>query len=328
MSNPPDRPWTEEEKYFLLTEILKKASVHHSHLVRLINEFRRSLNSCRIAYDAMLAQAPSQPAMPSPSVQMPRPEARATAPVDPNLRKRPLYPSDKPRAIQPRPPPSVASYSSESGASTQLSPGLEAATGEPPRKRGRPSKAETERRKAAAEARGETYPPPRRLGSRMKASTSPTSPPGPPIPGPAPPPQPYGYPGNPPMHAPSPISGPIPFDPVGPARQLGPAPSFQPGTEERRDSAARGISHNPRELPRPQELGLPVHSHALQLGPPNTFPRTTNESMERTAFGAIPPDRYSPDSGRRGSANSRGDPPPPGPYPERRASITPGEKPR
>ncbi|KAJ6171688.1 hypothetical protein N7470_000755 [Penicillium chermesinum] len=295
MSNPPDRPWTEEEG--------------------------RSLNSCRIAYDAMLAQAPSQPAMPSPSVQMPRPEARATAPVDPNLRKRPLYPSDKPRAIQPRPPPSVASYSSESGASTQLSPGLEAATGEPPRKRGRPSKAETERRKAAAEARGETYPPPRRLGSRMKASTSsdPRS---------SSTPQPYGYPGNPPMHAPSPISGPIPFDPVGPARQLGPAPSFQPGTEERRDSAARGISHNPRELPRPQELGLPVHSHALQLGPPNTFPRTTNESMERTAFGAIPPDRYSPDSGRRGSANSRGDPPPPGPYPERRASITPGEKPR
>src|SRR5699024_5362537 len=53
------------------------------------------------------------------------------------------------------------------------------ARGEPPRKRGRPSKAETERRKAAAEARGETYPPPRRTGAgKLKQEFTPNSPAG------------------------------------------------------------------------------------------------------------------------------------------------------
>lgn len=58
MSNPPDRPWSEEEKvysqcpcqflanphiqYTLLTEILKKAGIPSSYLVRMINELRIS----------------------------------------------------------------------------------------------------------------------------------------------------------------------------------------------------------------------------------------------------------------------------------------------
>lgn len=260
--------------------------------------------------------------MPSPSVQMPRPEARTSAPVDPTLRKRPLYPSDKPRAIQPRPPPSVASYSSESGASAQLSPGLDGNAGEPPRKRGRPSKAETERRKAAAEARGETYPPPRKPGyTRMKLS--PTSPAGPPAPAPQPI-QPYGY-GTPQVHGPSP--GPTHYDPVVSGRHIVPAPSLPLATDERREIPARNIAPNPRELPRPQEMGIPLHSH-LQLGPPSSFPRMNSESIDRSGFGAIPPDRFSPDSGRRDSVTSRSDLPPQGHYSEGRASITPGEKPR
>jgi hypothetical protein len=118
----------------------------------------------------------------------PRHELSAPPAVQPegsHMRKRPLFLLDKPplapRAIQPRPAASTASYSSESSASALLSPSLESITtkGEPPRKRGRPSKAEAERRKAAAEARGEAYPPSRRSGSqRLKAPSTPGSPPG------------------------------------------------------------------------------------------------------------------------------------------------------
>ena len=43
-----------------------------------------------------------------------------------------------------------------------MSPGFENSMAEPPRKRGRPSKVETQRRMAEAQARGEQYPPPKR----------------------------------------------------------------------------------------------------------------------------------------------------------------------
>ncbi|KAJ5765614.1 hypothetical protein N7520_005173 [Penicillium odoratum] len=326
MSNPSDRPWTEEEKYFLLTEILKKAGIPSNYLVRMINENRiqpnwdhiplppgRTMNSCRLAFDSMQSQyhtyPPAIPAVPVPA--MPRPEvARASAPpIDPNLRKRPLY--DKPRAIQPRPPPSVASYSSESGTSAQLSPRLEGPgpPGEPPRKRGRPSKLETERRKAAAEARGETYPPPRRSNSgRLKP---PPSSPGVPL---------YTNPISQPL---GPNPG-VPYDssirPIAPA----PAPtSGLPGPEERRDVPTRTMGPM-RELPRPQEMGHPLPSpHALQLGPPDPIPRFNSNPGERDY--AIP-DRFSPDSGRRDSVTSRGDPPKGQGVPyDGRASTTPGE---
>ncbi|KAJ5885717.1 hypothetical protein N7504_011553 [Penicillium tannophilum] len=337
MSNPSDRPWTEEEKYFLLTEILKKAGIPSSYLVRMINENRispnwdhiplppgRTMSSCRMAYESMQAHYPSYPpvatpAMPTP-VQIPRAEGtRASAPpIDPNLRKRPMY--DKPRAIQPRPPgppASVASYSSESGTSAQLSPRLEGTPGEPPRKRGRPSKLETERRKAAAEARGETYPPPRRSGSgRLKIPPSPNSPV---------PLAPYAHSGIPHQtHGPNPGAGiTIPYDPSA-GRPIAPAPGL-PGPEERRDVPSRTMGRELPQLPRPQELGHPLPSpHALQLGPPDAIPRFTSNPG---AYGAS--DRFSPDSGRRDSVTSRGDPTSKGqgPY-EGRASSTPGENPR
>lgn len=212
--------------------------------------------------------------------------------IDPTLRKRPLYPAEKPlapRAIQPRPPASTASYSSESSA--QLSPRFDVSAGEPPRKRGRPSKAETERRKAAAEARGEPYPPPRRSGSGRLKISSPSSPAGPaPYPVPPPPAMTYDVPA---------------------ARPIAPVPP------EGRDMLTRNMGL--RELPRPQEMPLPS-PHALQLGPPDSFTPRLNSTNERGSFSAIP-DRFSPD-GRRDSVTSRGELP----Y-EGRTSTTPGEKP-
>ncbi|KAJ5263798.1 hypothetical protein N7478_011403 [Penicillium angulare] len=277
------------------------------------------------AAPAAPATAPVVPA----TIQMPRPDmTRASAPpVDPNLRKRPLYASDKPRAIQPRPPASVASYSSESGASAQLSPRLDGAHGEPPRKRGRPSKAETERRKAAAEARGETYPPPRRSGSGRLKISSPNNSRALPITSYA---HVHGSIAHP-LHGHS--SNSIPYDPSA-GRPLAPAPSLPLGNmDERRDMPGRAMGPNLRELPRPQEMGHQMNHplpspHALQLGPPDSIPRFNSNPGERGSFSAIPPDRFSPDSGRRDSVTSRGDPTPQGPFSEPRASTTPGEKPR
>ncbi|KAJ5693396.1 hypothetical protein N7462_002819 [Penicillium macrosclerotiorum] len=362
MSNPPDRPWDEEEKYTLLTEILKKAGVSSSYLVRLINDFRivpnwehiplpqgRSLSACRMAFRDMqlqysvpppatpVAVAPTTPAVPpapagpigltltGPPAPLPmaRPDVPGTSThMDSGLRKRPLFPAEKPlipRAIQPRPPASTASYSSESSA--QLSPRLDSTMGsEPPRKRGRPSKAETERRKAAAEARGETYPPPRRSGSgRLKIPPSPTSPAGPSM-GPYPPSA--IHPGPPQ----GPTPGPLPYDIPG-SRPLAPAPGI-PHHEERREMPTRGMGPNMRELPRPAEMSHPLPSpHALQLGPPSPFSRLNSNPGERGSYGSIPPDRYSPTgSSRRDSVASRGELPP-GPYPDSRTSTTPAEKP-
>ncbi|KAJ5137044.1 hypothetical protein N7448_005598 [Penicillium atrosanguineum] len=323
MSNPADRPWTEEERYALLTEILKKACISSAHLFRLINEFRvspswhdiplpqgRSLNSCKMAFYNMQQGQPGVQAQgpgpgPGPPISHPlpapilRPELTGTSPpIDPMLRKRPLYPAEKsiaPRAIQPRPPASTASYSSESSA--QLSPRFDISTGEPPRKRGRPSKAETERRKAAAEARGEPYPPPRRSGSERLKISSPSSPAGP---------------GSGPGLSIAPYRAPPP--PPGyevPSRPIAPVP-------ERDIPTRMGM----RELPKPQEMGPLPSPHALQLGPPDSFPPRLNSTSERGSFSAIPSDRFSPDS-RRDSLNSRGEPP----Y-EGRPSTTPGDPPR
>lgn len=258
---------------------------------------------------------------PAPAAPMPRPEV--TAPMDPTLRKRPLYPAEKPlapRAIQPRPPASTASYSSESSA--QLSPRLDSTVaGEPPRKRGRPSKAETERRKAAAEARGETYPPPRGPGSgRLKIPPSPTSPAAGPTLAPH-------QPSSTLQPAQSHNQSSMQYE-MGAARPIASTAGL-PGSDERREIPTRAMGHNMRELPRPQEMSHPLPSpHALQLGPPDSFPRLNSNPVERGPYTAIPPDRFSPpDNGRRDSVASRGEPPPPpGPY-DGRTSTTPGEKP-
>lgn len=68
------------------------------------------------------------------------------------------------------------------------------------------------------------------------------------------------------------------------------------------------------------------------MGPPDPFPRLNSNPGERSAYGAIPPDRFSPpDSGRRDSAASRGEREREreelASYAEARSSTTPGEKP-
>ncbi|KAE8144201.1 hypothetical protein BDV25DRAFT_134875 [Aspergillus avenaceus] len=201
MSNLPERPWTEEEKYTLLTEILKKAGVPHNNLVRIIRDLNispswadiplppgRSLNSCQLAFSRMYSQQHAHLPVNQSLVHYPYLRNETIAPsgaVHDNgpARKRPLFSTNKPtlapRAIQPRPTTGTTTFSGESGASALTSPGSEnmPIRSEPPRKRGRPSKAESERRKAIAEARGETYPPPRRLGSnKLKDPSTPNSP--------------------------------------------------------------------------------------------------------------------------------------------------------
>ncbi|PWY70185.1 hypothetical protein BO70DRAFT_355650 [Aspergillus heteromorphus CBS 117.55] len=312
MSSLPERPWTEEEKYTLLTEILKKARVPSSYLVRIIREFdikpswadipfppgtdppapsacllplapwadaarvlillivyldeaRRSLNSCQLAFYNMYQHAPlsANPNIGPFPPQPHEPSVPAPIPLDNVMRKRP-FPPDKairvPRAIQPRPATSTASYSSESGASALLSPSSESITyrGEPARKRGRPSKAESERRKAAAEARGETYPPPRRSSSnKVKGSSTPASPSG--I-------GPLGPPFNP--QASSRPSDPLQHDmryvplPGRPLALMGPSNEERP-----RNLPNQEMGPTMRELPRPPEIRQTLPSpQALQLG--------------------------------------------------------------
>ncbi|KAF9884264.1 hypothetical protein FE257_001939 [Aspergillus nanangensis] len=308
MSHQPEKPWTEEEKYTLLTEILKKAGIPSSSLLKLIREFNitpgwadiplppgRSLNSCQRAFYNMChhVQVPANPnlgPLPVPRLEAANPSA---APHDSNaIRKRPLFPADKPiiapRAIQPRPATSIASYSSESGASALLSPGSEsmAGRGEPPRKRGRPSKAESERRKAAAEARGEPYPLPRRSGShRMKGQSTPTSPAAIDRMTVA---APLSQASNtrllPNMTQPELRYAP---PPPTPGRVMG---LMGPSDEERgRELHGRELGPTSRELPRPAEMRQTLPSpQALQLGHRETITRM--DSAER-AFEHLPPER-------------------------------------
>ncbi|PWY73290.1 hypothetical protein BO83DRAFT_398726 [Aspergillus eucalypticola CBS 122712] len=304
MSNQPERPWTEEEKYTLLTEILKKARVPSSHLVRMIRDFNitpswadiplppgRSLNSCQIAFCNMLqhVQLSVTHSLGSIPPQPHEPSVPATVPLESSsvLRKRPLIPSDRairaPRAIQPRPATSTASYSSESGASALLSPSSESVTarGEPPRKRGRPSKAESERRKAAAEARGETYPPPRRSGShKLKVSSTPTSPSGvaPGLPSFSP----QASSSRPPelprheMHYVPPPGRPISL--------MGPSSDERP-----RDMPNQDIGSSMRELPRPDLRQTLPSPGTLHLGHRDT-PLIRREPG--VPFEPLPPDRH------------------------------------
>ncbi|ODM22250.1 hypothetical protein SI65_03096 [Aspergillus cristatus] len=138
----------------------------------------RSLNSCQLAFGHMcqqhVQQHIQQPVLPPSAMipatsqpQPPHPELIAPAVV----RKRSCRGMERP--IAPR--PSTVPYDQGSSASI-TSPDMN----EPPKKRGRPTKAEAERKRAeeerkraAAEARGERYPPPKRRGSgKSKASTS------------------------------------------------------------------------------------------------------------------------------------------------------------
>ncbi|EAS30734.3 uncharacterized protein CIMG_06213 [Coccidioides immitis RS] len=175
MSSQPDKPWTEEEKNFLLTEILKKAGISSSFLFSIIKENQispnwmeiplpegRSLHSCQTAFFRMEheythAYRRSFPGPPAP------------AQTSPENRKRPLPPlgldktSSAHRAIQPKPtPPGETFQAAQARASLRIPRLPDPARGEPPRKRGRPSKAEIQRRTLMAQARGEQYPAPKR----------------------------------------------------------------------------------------------------------------------------------------------------------------------
>lgn len=232
----------------------------------------------------------------NPAIGQPPPRHPATAPQVPHLdpstsvRKRPLYPTDKPilpRAIQPRPATGPASYSSESGTSTMLSPGAGGVTasGEPPRKRGRPSKAESERRKAAAEARGETYPPSRPGSHKAKISSSPTSPSVIETPGSV-------YTSNRPPNMPQPGMSYVP----PPLRMV---PMSGPNDEGRmRSMSNREMGPTSRELPRPQEIRQTLPSpQELQLGHREAIPRI--DPGDRP-YESLPPDRFPfTDSSRR-----------------------------
>jgi hypothetical protein len=248
----------------------------------------------------MCPQHVQLPVNPGPAL-FPPPRHESSAPPAPTLdssqaRKRPLFPLEKPilapRAIQPRPTTSTASFSSESGASALLSPGSESmpVRGEPPRKRGRPSKAESERRKAAAEARGETYPPPRRSGSnKTKAPSTPTSP-----------------------SSIEPLTASFVPQASGSRYQNLPQPELHyappPGRppsfaglnedERRRDAPSRDIGPTMRDLPRPPEMRQTLPApRTLHLGHRETFARM--ETGERS-YEPPPPERVSfGDSSRR-----------------------------
>ncbi|KAL3445210.1 hypothetical protein BJX65DRAFT_152403 [Aspergillus insuetus] len=317
MSNQREKPWTEDEKYALIFEIMKKAGVPSQTFVKMIKDMNirpawgdiplpsgRSLNSCQSAFQNMFQELP--PPIHLGTVPVPpqrhgyAPPLQQMAPIDPgsNVRKRAIFSAEKrplapaPREIQPRIPASTASYSSESGASAILSPGIGGVTtrGEPPRKRGRPSKAESERRKAAAEARGETYPPIRRSGPhKVKIPSTPTSPSGIELGGPAYPSQTSS---RPPPPSRSQETRYVP-PPLGPMSMIGPS------DEERlRDISGRELGPTLRELPLPTGIRQTLPSpQALQLGHRETMPRI--EPSDRP-FETLPPDRNPfTDSSRR-----------------------------
>ena len=233
-----------------------------------------------MAFAQMHHQQIQPPLAPRTAVSHPPPMCHeSTAPGAPSessgQRKRPLYPlPDRPqplapRAIQPRPAPNMMPYSREESAPNLASPGLD----EPPRKRGRPSKAETERRKAAAEAKGETYPPPHRRtdSGKPKLPSTPNSPAGT-----------LASAGN--LFSP-------PASLHGPERSK-PENRYQPPVGRARASTSSGISEQrSRELPRPLEVRQTLPSpQALQLGHPEVIPRlnATEPPFERLPQERIP----------------------------------------
>ncbi|KAF2742953.1 hypothetical protein M011DRAFT_411644 [Sporormia fimetaria CBS 119925] len=161
-------PFAEHEKVYLLAEIIKSALPSHT-LLSIIREtniqprwndialpYGRSLRSCQTAYSELNAQMPPFPTRP----HLPNPLAYPGPEIS---KKRPLQPEATTatplgRLIQPRPP---NSYPGEyvTGPAYTLAP-----VGEPAnkKKRGRPTKAESQARAEAAAARGEVYPPPRK----------------------------------------------------------------------------------------------------------------------------------------------------------------------
>jgi len=159
MATPPEQPWTNRERNYLLAEIIKAVDPPAEHLFNLIRGLQiqprwediplpagRSLNSSRHAFDELWRSASTQPMV---APHTPTPLSMPTQSL-----KRPysfdgLYSTgSNARAIQPRPPHPISTNYPQP-------------TNEPPakKKRGRPTKAEQaakEEAKAAAAAAAST----------------------------------------------------------------------------------------------------------------------------------------------------------------------------
>ncbi|KAH0536211.1 hypothetical protein FGG08_006893 [Glutinoglossum americanum] len=180
MATTGELPWSDAEKLVLLAEILKDAKVSPDVLLVIIKNTRiepnwaeiplpsgRSLNSCQNAFRSLL-EAPS-PAPASRRRTIAGPQGVLPPPNgSPNSKKRPYPAADVPttsRSIQPR--PIAAALNGESPGPGEVSTSFQGVSADadpnqPPRKkRGRPTKAETEAKRQAAALKGEIYPPPK-----------------------------------------------------------------------------------------------------------------------------------------------------------------------
>ncbi|KAI9758280.1 MAG: hypothetical protein M1815_003482 [Lichina confinis] len=165
MANANEIPWSQPEKVFLLTEILKDAQIPPEILLNIISELKieprwseiplppgRSLRSCQMTFQSFWTGSahPSLGLHHSGFAHTGSPNVIITS--SGRKRKEPTA-----RTLQPR-PSAYGALNGDPSAVLQPTPGDDA--GQPPRKkRGRPSRAEAEARAAAAAARGETYPP-------------------------------------------------------------------------------------------------------------------------------------------------------------------------
>ncbi|KAL4926087.1 putative AT DNA binding protein [Aspergillus undulatus] len=310
MSTTKENPWTEDENFALLVEIMKKEGIPSSRLVTLIDECQitpkwndiplpsgRSLNSCMSAY-RVLCSASQPPVNPGsgtlPPTRHPGPAPQMSA-IDPssNARNRSLYSADKGpyHPIQPRPAHGQASHGSETGASTFIPPGMESVTtpGDRRKKRGRPTKAESEARKlskVAAESRGEPYSSGRQpVSQNVLTPSTPVSP--------------AVIQSGAPFYTTQTSSRP-PNVPPSTMYHQQPQPQRTmsvpgPSDNERFRSMLNRESVPPsRQLPRPQEprqtLPSLQSSQALPIAYRDSMPRT--EAGDRS-YGSVPPERVS-----------------------------------
>ncbi|KAI9741937.1 MAG: hypothetical protein M1834_000326 [Cirrosporium novae-zelandiae] len=191
MAVPTEKPWTEQEKVFLLSEIIRAANIPSGSLklFQLIQENSvlplwteiplppgRSLSSCRNAYDEISRiahpyhETKSFLPMPGP---FSRPEAVASSS---HTLKRPFSATElssvpAARALQPRPP--IASFESTREAPRVQIPSAEHVSGPPKKKRGRPSNAELEKKRAYYESIGQPYPEPSKRPTKPRKSDPP-----------------------------------------------------------------------------------------------------------------------------------------------------------
>ncbi|OAL01854.1 hypothetical protein IQ06DRAFT_368287 [Phaeosphaeriaceae sp. SRC1lsM3a] len=175
-------PWTEHERVYLLSEVLKASPITSQALLSFLRQSQieprwtdtalppgRSLRSCQVAFENMSGSfaGPDYRRPPMPPGTQPMMYAGPEA-----SRKRPYQESAQPigRLLQPRPPQAYPGEYIQAGGPAYASSSI-MSTGEPAnkKKRGRPTKAEAQQRAQEAAARGEVYPPPRRARASITA---------------------------------------------------------------------------------------------------------------------------------------------------------------